>query len=98
MEEHTEVIHVDSSTNLPEILEDLGTRKVILEYDGVKYELAVKPLNIVTDGDLFRDYDPDRFKAALDKFAGTLSDEEAEDMLAAIYEGRDESRRATNSG
>ncbi len=97
MEEHTEVIYVDASTNLPEILEDLGTRKVILEYDGVKYELAVKPLNIVTDGDLLRGYDPDRFKAALEKFAGTLSDEDAEDMLAAINEGRDQSFRVIRS-
>ena len=64
---------------------------VQLEANGATYALV--PDAAGSAGEAHSRYDPEKLRAALRKYAGTISPEEADRMIAAIYRAREEGSR-----
>lgn len=80
-------IHVAPGSELARLLDEANHAPIRLQKDGVSYRLARE------DEDIWADYDPEAVRAALRKFAGTLSPEEGEKLKAYIYRAREEGTR-----
>ncbi len=84
MDKESRTILVEPGSELADLVAEASTTPVLLEKDGIRYRLVVE------DGDdIWTDYDPDKVVAVLDKLAGSLSDEDADKLIAAIYEARE---------
>ncbi len=79
-------VRVTEQTDLPELLDDAAKEPVILERGGERFRLS-------RADDLFADYDPERVRDGLRRFAGTISPEEGERLKALVYRGREEGTR-----
>ena len=80
-------IKVTAETNVGSLLTEAIDRPVLLEANGVVYRLSREP------DDIWAGYDPERVRAGLRKFAGTLSPAEGERIKELIYRGREEGIR-----
>lgn len=80
-------IPVDDETKLTTILDEAEANPVRLERDGVVYRVVRE------DADPWADYDPERVREGLRRFAGMITPEEAERMKALVYRAREEGTR-----
>jgi len=86
----SKLIHVDDETKLTAILDEAAAKVIRLERDGVVYRLVRE------DADPWAGYDPERVRAGLRRFAGSISAEDAERMKAAVYRAREEGTRPSS--
>ena len=80
-------IHVDPESDLARALAEGETERIVLESDGVRF------LVIRAHDDSWANYDPEKVRAGLRKFAGMITPEEAERIKESIYRGREEGTR-----
>lgn len=80
-------ITLDPNSELAHALDDADEVTIILESKGTRY--TVKR----ADDDIWAGYDPEKVRAALKQFAGTLTPEEGESLKELIYRGREEGTR-----
>lgn len=80
-------IPVDDETTLSAMLDEATARPFRLERDGVVYRLVRE------DADPWAGYDPERVRVGLRRFAGSISAEDAERMMAMVYRAREEGTR-----
>jgi hypothetical protein len=78
-------ITIDPESELGQALAD--DADVVLQRGGVRYRVSR------TEDDLFADYDPERVRDGLRRFAGTITAEEAERLKAIVYQGREDGTR-----
>lgn len=79
-------IHVESGSELARALAD-ANEPVRLVANGVRFRV------IRDSDDPWADYDPEKVRAGLRKFAGMITAEEGERMKEIIYRGREEGTR-----
>jgi hypothetical protein len=79
-------IPVTAETDWPKLLDDAAREPVILERNGTRFRLS-------REDDLFADYDPERVRDGLRRFAGTITPEEAERLRKIVSRGREEGTR-----
>ena len=82
-------IRVNSDTNLEQILEEARSSNILLEKDGVTYRLEEA-------GDIWREYDPEKVRAALAATAGSWGDMDTDTLLSNLYRAREEGSRLAN--
>jgi hypothetical protein len=87
MAHELKTIHVDSETDLFAVLAEASAEPIHLEKDGVVYRLVRER------EDIWRDYDPDAVRAALRKYAGTITLEEGEELKKYVRRAREEGTR-----
>ena len=80
-------ITIDPESELGKALAEADDTPVVLALDGARFRVSR------SDDDLWADYDPERVRDGLRRFAGTLSPEEGERIKALIYRGREEGTR-----
>lgn len=80
-------IHVTDDTALADLLDDAAREPIILERNGDRFRLSLLD-------DLFADYDPERVRDGLRRFAGTITPEEADRLRQIVYRGREEDTRS----
>lgn len=83
-------ILVDDETTLSAMLAAAAANPVRLEHNGVVYRLVRE------DADLWAGYDPERVRAGLRRFAGSIAAEDAERMKAAVYRALAEGSRPSS--
>lgn len=81
------LIPIDDETKLTAILGEAASHPIRLEHDGVVYRLVRE------DADPWVDYDPERVRAGLRRFAGMITPEEGERMKALVARAREEGTR-----
>jgi hypothetical protein len=79
-------IHITDDTALADLLDDAVREPIILERNGDRFRLSLVD-------DLFADYDPERVRDGLRRFAGTITPEEADRLRQIVYRGREEGTR-----
>lgn len=79
------VIELDPESAISKALAE--EESVVLSRNGVRYRVSRD------DADPWANYDPERIRAALRRFAGTLTPEEGERLKELIYRGREEGTR-----
>jgi hypothetical protein len=79
-------IHITDDTALADLLDDAAREPIILERGGDRFRLSLVD-------DLFADYDPERVRDGLRRFAGTITLEEADHLRQILYGGREEGTR-----
>jgi len=82
-------IAVTDETDLPRLLDEAADAPLILERDGVRFRLSRED----AADDPWAGYDPERVRAAVRAFAGSITADEGERMKALIYRGRAEGSR-----
>ncbi len=80
-------ILVDDETKLTAILDEAASSPVRLDRAGVIYRVVREDL------DPWVDYQPERLRAGLRRFAGSVSVEAAERMKASVYRAREDGTR-----
>ena len=83
-------IPVDDETTLSTLLDEATTNSVRLERNGIVYRLAREV------ADPWAGYDPERVRAEVRRFAGSIAAEDAERMKASVYRARDEGSRPSS--
>jgi hypothetical protein len=79
-------ITVDPDSELGRLLDEASKMPLILEKDGTRYLLSREEESWPTISN-------EEYQRILDETIGTLSEEEAEHMLATIYRAREEGSR-----
>jgi hypothetical protein len=87
MEDIPLTITVEPGSELARALADANGRPIELVNGDVRYRVSQK------EDDVWAGYDPERIRAALERFAGSLSAEEGERIKQLIYRGREEGTR-----
>lgn len=80
-------ITIDPDSELGRALDDSDGALVILERGGTRFRVTRDP------DDPWAQYDPEKVRAGLRKFAGMLTPEEGERIKEMIYRGREEGTR-----
>ncbi len=80
-------IKVDPQSELGRALDETDAAPVVLDRGGVRFRVSRD------DDDPWANYDPEKVRAGLRKFAGMISPEDAERLKEAIYRGREEGTR-----
>lgn len=80
-------ITIEPDSELGRALNDAHDAPVFIERSGKRYRVTRD------QDDRWGGYDPEKFRAALRKIAGTITPEEAERLKEAIYKGREEGTR-----
>ena len=80
-------ITIDPDSELGRALDDADGSPVILERNGARFLVTRDP------DDPWANYDPEKLRAGLRKFAGMLTPEEGERIKESIYRGREEGTR-----
>jgi hypothetical protein len=80
-------ITVGEETNLGRLLDTAASTPVRLERNGVVYRLVRE------ETDPWADYDPERVREGLRRYAGTLTPKEGERLKDQIYHAREEGTR-----
>lgn len=83
-------ITVDPESELGRALEQSEDSPLILVRNGARFRVTRDP------DDPWANYDPEKVRAALRKFAGMLTPEEGARIKEAIYRGREEGTRPLN--
>ena len=79
-------IRVTAETDWPALLDDAAEEPIILERGRERFRLS-------RVDDLFSDYDPERVRDGLRRYAGTITTEEAERLRDIVYQGREDGTR-----
>ena len=80
-------IHLDPDSELARALASVNGEPVFLDSSGVRFRV------IRVEDDTWADYDPEKVRAGLRRFAGMISPEEADRIKEQIYRGREEGTR-----
>ncbi len=80
-------LHLDPNSKLARTLAEANGEPVILESNSVRFRV------IRFHDDSWAGYDPEKVRAGLRRFAGTITPEEAERIKESIYRGRQEGTR-----
>lgn len=88
MAEEPLTITVDPESELGRALDDSDDASVVLLRNGARFRVIRDP------DDPWANYDPEKVRAGLRKFAGMLTPEEGERIKEAIYRGREEGTRS----
>ncbi len=88
----SKTIRVTEETNLQRLLDDAAEGPLVLEYRGERFRLSRTDVPTVED-DPWKDYDPEKVREGLRRYAGMFTPEEAERMTEAVYRGREEGTR-----
>lgn len=83
----TRTITIDPGSELGKALAEADDTPVVLAIDGVRFRVSR------SDDDPWANYDPERVRDGLRRFAGTISREEGERIKSLIYRGREEGTR-----
>ena len=83
-------ITVDPESELGRALGNSDDSPIILVRNGARFRVTRDP------DDPWANYDPEKVRAALRKFAGMLTPEEGERIKEGIYRGREEGTRPLN--
>ncbi|MBA3450613.1 MAG: hypothetical protein H0T18_05310 [Chloroflexia bacterium] len=75
-------IHLDPDSELARTLAEANDRPVVLESNGIQFHV------LRSHEDPWVEYDPEKVRAGLRKFAGMITQEEAERIKESIYRGR----------
>ena len=102
----TKTIEVAPGSELARLLDEAEGKPLVLVKEGVRYRVdledasASSPLparNVTSAGtgphDPWADYDPDKLWAGIQAAAGSITEEEAGEMIANIYRWREEGTR-----
>ncbi len=104
----TKTIEVAPGSELDRVLDEAGGKPLVLVKDGVRYRLTPEdasasssepePEQAATLEDTGRpdpwaDYDPDKLWEGVQAAAGSIMEEQAEEMIANIYRWREEGTR-----
>lgn len=81
-------INVDPDSELGHLLDEATDAPLVLEKSGVRYRVSRQD-----NDDIWTDYDPERVRKVLAETAGSLSQAEAEAMIADLYRARKEGSR-----
>jgi len=84
-------IKVEPGSELARLLEEVGESPLLLEKDGVLYQLTPS-----SQEDIWADYNPERVKAGLRQSAGALAGVDTTQLLADIHQSREQRRRSEN--
>jgi hypothetical protein len=87
MSKAAQTIHIEPDSVLARALKTADAAPIVLESDGVQYRV------MRVQNDIWAGYDPERVRAGLRKFAGSITPEEAERIKESIYRGREEGTR-----
>ena len=82
---------VEPGSELAQLLDKATAEPVLLEKDGTRFRLVPEE-----NEDVWVDYDPDKVVEVIDKLAGSLSDVDADALIAAIYRAREDGSRQTD--
>ncbi|MHB8647839.1 MAG: hypothetical protein ACYDAR_18820 [Thermomicrobiales bacterium] len=82
-----ETIHVDPESELSDLLDRAADRPVVLEKNGIRFLLS-------REENSWPQMSEEEYQRILDETIGTLSKEEAEQMLATMYRAREEGARS----
>ena len=80
-------ITIDTDSELGRALDEMDGNPVVLLRGSKRFRVTPD------SEDPWANYDPEKVRAALREFAGTLSSEEGERMKELIYRGREEGTR-----
>jgi hypothetical protein len=80
-------IKITPDIRVAELLEQADAAPLVLEQNGVRYRLSRE------EEDLWANYDPEAFLAALNEAAGTWADVDADVLVQDIYRWRREGSR-----
>jgi hypothetical protein len=83
-------IRVTAETDLPTRVDDAAAGPLILERGCERFRLSRDEGD---SADPWANYDPERVREGLRRFAGTITPEEGERMKGLIYRGREEGTR-----
>lgn len=81
-------ITVSPGSELAALLEEAADTPLLLEKDGRLYRLSVEEQE-----NIWADYDPDAVREAVSHTAGSWSDIDSDDLIAALYRAREEGSR-----
>jgi hypothetical protein len=84
-------IKVPAGSELGKLLKEAGEHPVVLETNGELYRLD--RIQKEPKDDLWEGYDPEKVREAVKKYAGTITEEEAEAWIADLYRARKEGSR-----
>ena len=82
-----EPLTIDPDSELGRALGESDGTPVVLERNGTRFRVTREP------DDSWANYDPEKVRAGLRKFAGMLTPEEGERIKETIYRGREEGTR-----
>ncbi len=99
-------IEVAPGSELARVLDEAAGKPLVLVKDGVRYRLTpedapdsspVSSRSVTPQGtmprDPWADYDPDKLWEGVQAAAGSITEEQAEEMIANIYRWREEGTR-----
>ena len=78
-------IKVTPESHLADILKEAREQPVVLEDNGERYRLNRMEKE---KEDIWEGYDPKKVRAAIKKYAGTITQEEAKSWIADLYRAR----------
>lgn len=78
---------IDPDSELGRALDESDGSPIVLERNGARFRVTRDP------DDPWADYDPEKVRAGLHRFAGMLTPEEGERIKETIYRGREEGTR-----
>ncbi len=81
----SKIIKVTPGSELDRLLEEAAIRPLTLERDGIRYRLAV-----AERADGWPDIDPETAERMMEEVIGSISEEEADALIADIYRRREE--------
>jgi hypothetical protein len=80
----SKTIHVPNDSELARLLKETDETGLWLEQDGVTYRVGREHT------DPWAEYDPEAVRAGMAAVAGALTSEQAEELKASMYQGREE--------
>jgi hypothetical protein len=90
MSDAVNTIHVPDGSELARLLQEADETGLRLEQNGVMYRVTRE------DEDPWARYDPEAVRAGMEAGAGAITPEEAEELKAYVYRGREEGTRPAN--
>jgi hypothetical protein len=79
----SEPVHIHDDSELPALIERAADQPVRFERKGIVYHLQAETRTQVAGT-----YDPEALRNAIENVQGLFTDEEADDMIARLYEYR----------
>ncbi len=104
----TKTIEVAPGSELDRVLDEAGGKPLVLVKDGVRYRLTPEDASASSPApepelagsprdsrcrDPWANYDPDKLWEGVQAAAGSITEEQAEEMIANIYRWREEGTR-----
>jgi hypothetical protein len=89
-------VHITDRELVERITESAaGGRPLRVQVDGKRYVLHVRPETpeVTVKDDIWADYDPEKVREAIEKYAGSWSDLDRDELIENLYRARKEGSR-----